>query len=350
MNYDLDYFINFDEILENIDYKLGDIRELFTDKLIDNKIINTKLLNEPLNILWGVQPRNIPSLEFLIPILQIIKFIKNGFRITILLADVHELLDSPHLTMDIITHRNKAYVLLISLLVELFDINSNYITCVYGSTFQTSSNYTMDIYKISSMTTIQETYNAKELNNDLSESSKNIKTCDKKMTTMLYPILQALDEKYTNCDIFYGSITQKNMCEYSSNLMKKFNNNKNIVYLLQDLTKKINISFFDPLDTIENKLNDFTEDELIYLNKNILFPLLKYKNDIPKINDINDVNDVNINNYDEFLLYCKNNDISIDEIKKFTAKYLSKHLNKFYDTLISSSFNEHYMNAWLRYN
>jgi hypothetical protein len=208
----------------------------------------------------------------------------------------------------------------------------------------------MDIYKISSMTTIQETYNAKELNNDLSESSKNIKTCDKKMTTMLYPILQALDEKYTNCDIFYGSITQKNMCEYSSNLMKKFNNNKNIVYLLQDLTKKINISFFDPLDTIENKLNDFTEDELIYLNKNILFPLLKYKNDIPKINDINDVNDVNINNYDEFLLYCKNNDISIDEIKKFTAKYLSKHLNKFYDTLISSSFNEHYMNAWLRYN
>jgi tyrosyl-tRNA synthetase len=59
------------------------------------------------------------------------------------------------------------------------------------------------------MTTIQETYNARELN-----------SCDKKMTTMLYPILQALDEKYTESDVFYGSITQKNMCEYSLNLMK----------------------------------------------------------------------------------------------------------------------------------
>ena len=329
--------IDFDEILENIDYNLGDIKELFNNNQLNN------YLHKPLNVLWGVQPRNIPSLEFLIPILQIIKFIKNGCRITILLADVHELLDSPYLTMDIIDRRNKTYIELISLLVELFDINSNYITYVYGSTFQTSPNYTMDIYKISSMTTIQETYNARELNDNLSESSTNISSCDKKMTTMIYPILQALDEKYTECDVFYGSITQKNMCEYSLNLMKKFNN-KNIVYLLQDLTKKINISFFDPLDTIESKLSYFTYDELNYLNENVLFPLLKYRKDIAEINN------TMINNYNEFEIYCKNNNITSDEIKKFTSTYLSKHLNKFYDTLLSSSFNDHYMKSLLRYN
>jgi dGTP triphosphohydrolase len=192
------------------------------------------------------------------------------------------------------------------------------------------------------LTTIQDTYNAREI--DISNTSEII-SCNKKMTSMLYPILQSLDEKYTNCDIFYGSITQKNMCEYSATLMKQFNtNNKNIIYLLQDLTQKINISFFDPIDTIEYKLNDFNETELIYLHKNVLFPLLKYRNDIPKINDIN------INNYEEFVFHCKNNNITNDEIKKFTAEYLSKHLDKFYDILISSEFMNYYSFGWLRYN
>lgn len=330
--------IDFDEILENIDYKSGDIKELFVDDRFNNHY------NNQINVLWGVQPRDIPSLEFLIPIFQIIKFIKNGCRITILLADVHELLDSPHLTMDIITNRNKTYIELISLLVELFDINSHYITYVYGSTFQTSPNYTMDIYKISSMTTIQEIYNARELNNNLLESS-DINSCDKKMTTMLYPILQALDEKYTECDIFYGSLTQKNMCKYSLNLMKKFNTNKkNVVYLLQDLTRKVNISFFDPLDTIDNKLSYFTNDELNYLNEHVLFPLLKYRNDIAEMNNIK------MNNYEDFELYCRNNNTTQEEIKTFTSTYLFKHLNKFYNTILSSSFSNHYMKSLLRYN
>lgn len=139
--------VNFNEILENIQYIKGDIKQL----------VNNTSLYKPINILWGIQPRDIPSLEFLIPILQIIKFIKNGFSITILLADIHELLDSPHLNINIIEQRNNAYKKLISLLVELFDINSNNIRYVYGSTFQTLPEYTMDIYKISSMTTIQDT-------------------------------------------------------------------------------------------------------------------------------------------------------------------------------------------------
>ena len=185
--------INLDELLENIEYTQGDIKKLLEEK-------------EDINILWGVQPRDLPNLEFIISILQIVKFMKRSYTITILLADIHELLDSPNLTLDIIKHRGNAFAELIKNIVELFNVDANNIKFIFGSEFQLSSDYILDTYKISSLTTIDETYKAREIKS-------------RTMTSMLYPILQALDEKYTNCDIFYGSITQINMCKYSERLM-----------------------------------------------------------------------------------------------------------------------------------
>jgi hypothetical protein len=324
---DLD-FIDMNELLENIEYIQGDIKILLSTK-------------KNINILWGIQPRDLPNLEFLIAIIQIVKFIKNGFMISVLLADIHELLDSPQLTLDIIKIRCDAYMQLIIQLVDLFDVNSNNINFIFGSSFQTSPSYTLDIYKISSMTTIQQTYNAREIDN--LDKEIHINDSDKKMTTMLYPILQALDEKYTNCDIFYGSITQKNMCKYSTELMNKFQHKNDVIYLLQDLTKKIKISFFDPLDCIKNKLELFTLDEINYLNEKITFPLLKYRYDKMIING------ENINSYSEYNKYIYDNNIIKEQIIDITSIYLSKHLDKFYDTLISSKFMDYYNHGWLGY-
>ena len=288
----------------------------------------------------GVQPRDKPTLEFLIPIIQIMKFLKHGFRVTILLADIHELLDSPHLDMNIIKYRCEAYKELISQLIELFDVNPGGIIFCYGSEFQTSPNYTMDIYKISSLTSIKDTYKSREIY--MTEIDISINSSDKKMTNMLYPILQALDEKYTNCNAFYGSITQKNMCMFSKNLMKNFRNNeKNIVYMLQDITKKIDISFFDPMDTVINKLNDFPIDDIYYLCEHILFPLLYYKSDKIIINDIN------IEKYIKFKEYILLNNLEKNKIVEIVSENLSKHLDKFYFNLISSRFMHYFNKGWI---
>lgn len=304
------------------------------------EIINLFQTKNNINILWGVQPRNLPNLEFLIPILQIIKFLKYGYRVTILLADIHELLDSPHLNLKILKNRCDAYKELISQFVELFDINSGNICYIYGTEFQTSSNYTLDIYKLSSLVSIKETYNSREI--DMNELDISINSSEKKMTQMLYPILQALDEKYTDCDVFYGSITQKNICKFTSSLMNNFRKyDKKVIYLLQDLTKKISISFFDPLDSIIFKLEDFDCDEINYLSEHILFPLLKYRNDIMIIDDNK------INNYEDFIKYQTEKNIDKQKIIEIISKYLSKHLDKFYDDLIRSKFTKYYNDGWI---
>ena len=321
---------NIDEIIENI-------------ISIDDTDIKTFLNNRDINILWGVQPRDKPTLEFLIPIIQIMKFLKNGFNVTILLADIHELLDSPHLDMNIIKYRCEAYKELISQLIELFDVNSGNIMFQYGSEFQTSPNYTMDIYKISSLTSIKDTYKSREFDN--TDVDISINSSDKKMTNMLYPILQALDEKYTNCDAFYGSITQKNMCMFSKNLMKNFRNNeKNIIYMLQDLTTKLDISFFDPLDTIIYKLNQFQIDEIYYLCEHILFPLLYYKRD--KI--ITDTKNIeNFKDFKDFKEYILLNNLEKSKIVEIISESLSKHLDKFYYDLLDSRFMNYFNKGWI---
>jgi len=321
----------YNNLIKNIEFTLGDLKNLYK---------NTKIIN----VLWGVQPRDLPNLEFIIAVLQIVKFIKQGFVVTVLIADIHEMLDSPNLNMNTLKYRGNAYAQLISEIVDIFDANSGNLKFVFGSEFQTSPDYTMDIYRISSNTTIKETYKSREI--DMSDVDISVKSNEKKMTSMLYPILQALDEKYTNCDIFYGSITQKNMCNFSNNLMKNIRN-KDVVYLLQDLTRKINISFFDPFNTIEYKLRDMTLDDLYYLIKNILYPILKYKNDNIVLTD------VTLPPFEEFdkhfAQYITNEEVLEEtkiEIEKITGKYLSKHLDKLYDNLLSSKFIEYYQKGW----
>jgi tyrosyl-tRNA synthetase len=316
------------DLLKNIDWIHGDIKILSKNK-------------KDINILWGVQPRDLPNIEFFIPILQIVEFLKENYTITVLLADIHEMLDSPTLDLGVIQKRCEAYIQLIIAMVELFDVNSYNLKFKYGSTFQTSHPYVIDTYKISSLTTIQRTYFAREINQDI-EEKKNVITTDKTMTTLLYPILQALDEKYTNCDIFYGSITQKNMCLYSEELMNKFNHKENkVLYLLQDITKKFNIKFFDAFEEIEKKLEKYTISDILYINKNIIFPIIK------NIKDKLLFDNIIIEDYQDMVNKIKNNELTNKQLINITTHYLSKYINNLYDVLLTSQFRYFYECGWL---
>jgi hypothetical protein len=315
-------------LLKNIVWIHGDIKILSKDKTT-------------INILWGIQPRDLPNIEFFIPILQIVEFLRENYTITVLLADIHEMLDSPTLNLEVIRKRCEAYIQLIINIVELFDVNSYNLKFKYGSTFQTSHPYVIDTYKISSLTTIQRTYFAREINQDI-EEKKNVITTDKTMTTLLYPILQALDEKYTNCDIFYGSITQKNMCLYSEELMNKFNHKENkVLYLLQDITKKFNIKFFDAFEEIEEKLEKYTISDILYINKNIVFPIIQ------NIKDKMLFDNIIIEDYQDLVNKIKNNQLTNKKIINITTIYLSKYLNKLYDVLLNSQFRYFYECGWM---
>jgi hypothetical protein len=165
---------------------------------------------------------------------------------------------------------------------------------------------------------------------------------NKKMTTLLYPILQALDEKYTDCDIFYGSTSQKNMCLYSEKLMTNFQSKK-VVYLLEDFTKDLYINFFDHIEQFENKLNEYSIDYIVYLYRKIFFPL------VDKLDDSIIINDNIINNITDLENKIAKNEINRDKLIEISVFYLSKYILKLYDKLSSTNFMEYYQYGWLQY-
>ena len=328
-------------LTKNIDYVQGDLKTLLSEK-------KEKKEKKEINVLWGIQPRDIPTLEIFIPILKIIDFLQclqYNFKITILIADVHQMLDTPDLTIDIIKKRGEAYIQLILNLIEIFDINSFNVKFVFGSTFQTNPNYIIDTYKISALSTIQRIYYARELNLDDTDKKINLIPSETTMSTLLYPILQALDEKYTKADIFFGSITQKNMCVFSADLMKKFNQSSKMIYLLQDYTKKINIKFDDSIIKIEEKTNKLTDDDIFYILDRIVFNIMSKKNDTFVIFDKNDINNrIKINNYIELKEIYKNKLIDKTYLVDITANYLYKYLYLLRDLLTSSQM-KHYIDC-----
>ena len=65
------------------------------------------------------------------------------------------------------------------------------------------------------------------------------------------------------------------------------------------------------------------------------------------LNDIMIFNDDKINNYDELENKFKKNIITQKDLIKITSIYLSKHLNKLCDSLITSQFRYFYECGWL---
>ena len=113
-------------------------------------------------------------------------------------------------------------------------------------------------------------------------------------------------------------------------------NNKKVTYLLQDLTKKLDISIFNSADTIKYNIENSTDEDIKYINKYIIWPIIK------NLNDIMIHNHIKINNYDEFIEKYTNNIISRDDFINLTITFLTKYLYKMYDIMLDSEFYHNY--------
>ena len=119
--------------------------------------------------------------------------------------------------------------------------------------------------------------------------------------------------------------------------MNKFNHKENkVLYLLQDITKKINIKFFDAFEEIEEKLEKYTISDILYLNKNIVFPIIK------NIKDKMLFDNIIIEDYQDMVNKIKNNELKNKQLINITTEYLSKYVNKLYDAILTSQFRYFY--------
>jgi len=179
-----------------------------------------KILKEKgtLKIYWGTAPTGAPHVAYFPAMAKIRDFLAAGCEVVILLADLHAFLDALKTPWDRLTHRVNYYKACVTSMLEALNVPIDKLKFVRGTDFQLSKEYTIDVYKLSSQTSIKKALKA---------GSDVVKQLEggpimAKLAPALYPLLQALDEKHLGVDIQFGGLDQRKIFAYASDNLKHY--------------------------------------------------------------------------------------------------------------------------------
>lgn len=214
-----------DKLNTNVEQKYEVItRDL--QEIINTDLIMPILRKRNLKLYWGTAPTSTPHIGYLYPLMKIADLLKAGCEITILIADLHAFLDNMKSPLSTIEKRAQYYIELLKCTLTTFSVDVTKIKFICGSEFQLEKGYTMDVYKLGNLTK----------NTDAIHAGTEVvkKTEDPLLTSMLYPLLQSLDEEYLDCDGQLNGNDQRKINVYASEWMTRIGYKKRF-YLMNPI-------------------------------------------------------------------------------------------------------------------
>lgn len=118
--------------------------------------------------------------------------------VVVLLADIHSFLDNLKAPLELVESRAKYYSKTITAILKSVGVPTEKLEFVYGSSYQKSSEYVMDVYRLSSLISESE---AKKAGAEVVKQTDNAP-----LSGLLYPVLQVLDEEYLKVDCQFGGM------------------------------------------------------------------------------------------------------------------------------------------------
>ncbi len=277
------------------------------DEIIGKELLVDILNKRNLNIYWGTTPKSIPHILYFLPILRIVNFVKYDCNVKILIADLHAYLDLLHTSFEITIIRTDIHIKILEYIFKFLKNDMEYIKFIQGSSYQTSSEYTMDIYRFNSLCKVSQVKKAGEL------VVSQLNSQDPLMTSLLYPTLQALDIEYLKADVFFGDSNQKEICLLANDILSKMGSSKKSYFLndiYMDLQKLPKITFLDTYDEIKDKINKVSLVSLVDYIYLIILEICK------EINILFKINSFEIENVYTIQELYNNKEINIDDIRE----------------------------------
>lgn len=189
-------------------------------EVVGDEKIRGILKERDLKIYWGAAPTGKLHVGHFVPMLKIADFLEAGCSVTILFANMHAYLDNMKTNWDLLEKRTQYYEFTIKEMLKLVGVPLNKLNFVKGTDFQLKENYTLDVYKLSALATTKDTQKAG------AEVVKQIST--PKMSGLLYPILQALDEEHLGVDAQFGGVDQRKIFMFAREFLPKIGYEKRI--------------------------------------------------------------------------------------------------------------------------
>jgi len=165
------------------------------------------------SLYWGTMPTGSVSFAYFFPMLKIADFLKAGLKVKILLADLHAALDG--VPWDLLEKRFRYYERAITLILKTIGVGIKNLEFVKGSNIQLDKNYLNDLLKLSTFTTVSAARHA------ASEAVKSAMGENVKLSGMIYPLMQALDEEYLKVDAQFAGLDQRKILVYAREYLPK---------------------------------------------------------------------------------------------------------------------------------
>lgn len=227
-----------------------------TAEIIGEDELKEKLKsNKKLSVYLGTAPTGAPHIGYFIWGLKLTDLLKAGFKVKILLADLHAALDNT--PWEVLEHRYNFYEKIIPLMMKAMGAPLEKLEFVKGSSFQLSKEYILDMFKISSMTSTHDCHKA---------ASEVVKMGDSpKLSGYIYPLMQALDEEYLSVDMQVGAVDQRKIFVLAREQLPKLGYEKRVELMIPFLPglvgKKMSssneaskIGLLDTPETIQKKV------------------------------------------------------------------------------------------------
>jgi len=162
-------------------------------------------------VYWGTSVTGKPSIAYFFPLLKLSDFSRAGFKVKVLLADLHGALDGT--PWNVLEKRYDFYKESISQILLALGANLKKIEFVKGSEFQLKPEFMFDVLQLASLNSINDCKRA---------AAEVVKFGDNPKTGgLIYPIMQALDEQYLDVDVQFGGLDQRKILMFArENLLK----------------------------------------------------------------------------------------------------------------------------------
>ncbi|RMF56212.1 tyrosine--tRNA ligase [Candidatus Woesearchaeota archaeon] len=229
-----------------------------------------------------------PHIAYFIFVLKLADFLKAGFKVKLLLADLHGALDKT--PWDLLDARYEYYKIVVPAMFKSVGADIKNFEIIKGSSFQKNADYFYDVLK---MATYASVHDAKKAGSEVVKQEDN-----PKLSGLIYPIMQALDEQYLGVDVQYGGTDQRKILMFAREYLPKIGYKRRVEVMtpmIPGLTggkmsasvESSKIDLLDDFETIKKKMNkafcpegEVEENGVLAFLKHVLMVLKQDKGEL----------------------------------------------------------------------
>lgn len=230
----------------------------------ENELKELLLKKKKPSIYLGTAPTGKPHIGYFVWGLKVCDLLNAGFKVKILLADLHAALDNT--PWSVLDKRYDYYARVIPEMIKALGADTKELEFVKGSKMQLNPKYMYDVLQLSSYVSVHDAMKA---------AAEVVKMGDNpKLSGLIYPIMQACDEQYLDVDCQLGGTDQRKIMVLARENLHKIGYQPRIeimIPLLPGLVGKkmsssdpnTKIDLLDDEDTIKKKMNkaEFAEGD-----------------------------------------------------------------------------------------